>query len=117
MLFHKKVKFLGHEVSSDGVSPDPEKTAAVQSWDPPATVKQTAKLGAVEQRLQIASTDPECGGDQLVQAMDVPNETGEPFEGWGWNPTLWRFEQEKDPTVCQNPCGHANGSSDRDEYH
>ena len=39
-LFQKKVKFLGHEVSSQGVAPDPEKVIAIQSWEAPTTVKQ-----------------------------------------------------------------------------
>ena len=32
-LFHKRLRFLGHIISEDGVSPDPEKTRAVQEWD------------------------------------------------------------------------------------
>lgn len=39
-LFQKEVKFLGHQVSSQGVAPDPGKTAAVQNWATPTTVKQ-----------------------------------------------------------------------------
>ena len=39
-LFQKEVKFLGHQVCSQGVAPDPEKTAAVQNWATPATIKQ-----------------------------------------------------------------------------
>ena len=34
-LFHKRLRFLGHIISEDGVSPDPEKTRAVQEWDRP----------------------------------------------------------------------------------
>ena len=36
-LFHKRLRFLGHIISEDGVSPDPEKTRAVQEWDRPQT--------------------------------------------------------------------------------
>ena len=39
-LFQKRVKFLGHEVSSQGVAPDPEKVIAIQGWEAPATVRQ-----------------------------------------------------------------------------
>lgn len=39
-LFQKKVKFLGHVVSEEGVSPDPEKIEAVKSWSTPTTVKE-----------------------------------------------------------------------------
>ena len=34
-LFHKRLRFLGHIISEDGVSPDHEKTRAVQEWDRP----------------------------------------------------------------------------------
>uniref|UniRef100_A0A3B3IDF7 Gypsy retrotransposon integrase-like protein 1 n=1 Tax=Oryzias latipes TaxID=8090 RepID=A0A3B3IDF7_ORYLA len=90
---------------------------------------QTAKLGAVEQRwvaqlanfdytiryrpgkdhtnadalsrLHIASTGLGPVGTQTVHVMEVLDETEEPFNGWGWNPGLWRLEQQRDPTVCQ----------------
>lgn len=39
-LFQRKVTYLGHVVSSQGVATDPEKTAAVQDWPTPTTVKQ-----------------------------------------------------------------------------
>lgn len=39
-FFRKEVKFLGHVVSGQGVSPDPEKVTAVQEWNPPTTAKQ-----------------------------------------------------------------------------
>ena len=38
-LFKRKVTFLGHVVSGDGVTTDPEKTEAVKSWPTPRTVK------------------------------------------------------------------------------
>ena len=38
-IFQKKVSFLGHVVNSDGISPDPIKIEAVQSWPIPANVK------------------------------------------------------------------------------
>lgn len=39
-LFKKEVKFLGHCISSKGVSPDPDTVSAVQEWQPPRTVRQ-----------------------------------------------------------------------------
>lgn len=39
--------FLGHKVTCKGVSPDPEKVAAVQSWDTPETVRQVVVLVGV----------------------------------------------------------------------
>ncbi|KAL3692137.1 hypothetical protein R1sor_005788 [Riccia sorocarpa] len=34
-----KVNFLGHIVSAKGISPDPEKVAAIVKWEPPMTLK------------------------------------------------------------------------------
>jgi len=39
-LFQTKVKFLGHIVSSEGISTDPEKVEAVKEWPIPAKIKQ-----------------------------------------------------------------------------
>lgn len=39
-LFQKKVAYLGHIVSSQGVATDPDKAAVVRDWAPPITVKQ-----------------------------------------------------------------------------
>ena len=39
-LFQRSVTFLGHIVSSDGVSTYPEKVAAVRDWPTPMTPKQ-----------------------------------------------------------------------------
>ncbi|XP_076159467.1 uncharacterized protein LOC143142456 isoform X2 [Alosa pseudoharengus] len=39
-LFQREVKFLGHCISGEGVSPDPDKVAAVQDWQPPGTVSR-----------------------------------------------------------------------------
>ena len=46
-LFQKEVKFLGHCVSSKGISPDPEKVSAVQDWAPPTTSLSKAQARAV----------------------------------------------------------------------
>lgn len=40
IFFQKSVKFLGHEVSEQGVHTDKEKIKAVQDWPIPRTVKQ-----------------------------------------------------------------------------
>ena len=37
-LFSRSIKFIGHVVSRDGVSPDPEKIEAVQTWPVPQNV-------------------------------------------------------------------------------
>lgn len=39
-FFQKSVKYLGHIVSSEGISTNPEKTAAVKSWAKPTTEKE-----------------------------------------------------------------------------
>lgn len=35
-----KVTYVGHQISSDGITTDPEKTRAVSEWKPPTTVKE-----------------------------------------------------------------------------
>lgn len=39
-LFQRKVTYLGHVISKDGISTDPEKTTTVRDWVIPSTVKQ-----------------------------------------------------------------------------
>ncbi|KRZ52308.1 Retrovirus-related Pol polyprotein from transposon 17.6 [Trichinella nativa] len=39
-LFQKRVKYLGHVVSRDGVQPDPEKIKAVEQWPSPKCGKE-----------------------------------------------------------------------------
>jgi len=39
-LLRKKVSYLGHIVSSQGIEPDPKKISAVQDWKTPATVTE-----------------------------------------------------------------------------
>ena len=34
-LFHQRLRYLGHMVAEDGVSPDPEKTRTVDEWTTP----------------------------------------------------------------------------------
>jgi hypothetical protein len=36
----KEIKFLGHTISQDGISVDPEKVQEVMDWKPPTTVRQ-----------------------------------------------------------------------------
>ena len=36
-LFFKRLRFLGHSISEDGVAPDPEKVRAIQCWEKPKT--------------------------------------------------------------------------------
>ena len=36
----RKVTYLGHEVSGDGISPEPQNVAAVKEWPIPTTVKE-----------------------------------------------------------------------------
>ena len=39
-LFESSLSFLGHVVFKDGISTDPEKTAAVSSWPDPSNIKE-----------------------------------------------------------------------------
>jgi hypothetical protein len=36
----REIKFLGHTISQDGISVDPEKVQEVMDWEPPTTVRQ-----------------------------------------------------------------------------
>jgi hypothetical protein len=36
----REIKFLGHTISQDGISVDPEKVQEVMNWKPPTTVRQ-----------------------------------------------------------------------------
>jgi hypothetical protein len=36
----KEIKFLGHTISQDGISVDPEKVQEVMDWKPPTTIRQ-----------------------------------------------------------------------------
>jgi hypothetical protein len=40
----KEIKFLGHTISQDGISVDPEKVQEVMDWKPPTTVRQIRSL-------------------------------------------------------------------------
>jgi hypothetical protein len=39
-LWLREIKFLGHTISQDGISVDPEKVQEVMDWKPPTTVRQ-----------------------------------------------------------------------------
>jgi hypothetical protein len=39
-LWLREIKFLGHTVSQDGISVDPEKVQEVMDWKPPTIVRQ-----------------------------------------------------------------------------
>ena len=39
-FFKTSVLYLGHIVSSEGISTDPEKTAAIRNWQPPSNIKE-----------------------------------------------------------------------------
>lgn len=39
-FLQEKVQFLGHQISADGIGPDPGKVAAVTEWPVPTSVKQ-----------------------------------------------------------------------------
>ncbi|XDV39796.1 hypothetical protein PO909_008985 [Leuciscus waleckii] len=63
-LFQQQVKFLGHVVDKAGVHPDPEKTAAVQGWPTPTTVREVRSfLGLAEQNQFAEVQQIDANGD------------------------------------------------------
>ena len=40
VLFSRKVLYLGHVVTEEGISTDPEKVAAVQNWPEPCNISE-----------------------------------------------------------------------------
>ena len=40
LFFQRKLNFLGHTISSDGICADKKKVRAIQNWEPPKTIKQ-----------------------------------------------------------------------------
>ena len=44
ILFQREVKYLGHVVSEQGISPDPAKVEAIESWPRPTTVTEVKSL-------------------------------------------------------------------------
>jgi len=40
LFFKKKLLYLGHRVTSEGIETDPEKVAAIDELEPPSTVKE-----------------------------------------------------------------------------
>ena len=51
-LFQKSVLYLGHVVSSEGVSTDPEKIKAVKEWKVPTCVTEVRSFLGLSQLLQ-----------------------------------------------------------------
>ena len=43
-LFCKKVSFLGHQVSEEGISTDPEKVQTIKEWPQPRNVKEVRQF-------------------------------------------------------------------------
>ncbi|KAJ8006688.1 hypothetical protein DPEC_G00109820 [Dallia pectoralis] len=78
-LFQSKVTFLGHVVSKEGVSTDPEKTDAVQRWRAPTTTQEEAAV------LMTSAEDESC----------------QPEEG---SVSIWSERQENDPAL-REVCG------------
>jgi hypothetical protein len=43
-LFFERVVYVGHEVSKDGIAPDPEKTRCIRDWPEPQTPEEVRKF-------------------------------------------------------------------------
>ncbi|XP_062416225.1 uncharacterized protein LOC134107905 [Pungitius pungitius] len=78
-LFQKKVTYLGHVISGEGISTDPEKTAVVENWPIPSTIKQEMEP---DKQAQVGTAMVES--EASTKAKDN-----------------WKDWQEEDPTVAQ----------------
>jgi len=52
-FLQQKVQFLGHIVSTEGISPDPSKTSRVREWSVPTSVKETRLPVTIDGLLRI----------------------------------------------------------------
>ena len=55
IFFQNSVKFLGHEVSEQGIHTDKDKIKAVQEWPVPRTVKQVRSFVGLEPTIKDLS--------------------------------------------------------------
>ena len=78
-LFKDKVRYLGHVVSSHGVSTDPEKVEAVRSWKPPTSVKDLQSF------LGLAGYYRQYISDFSTVAKPLSRLTSKETE-WEWTP-------------------------------
>lgn len=84
-LFRTEVKFLGHRVSAEGVSPDPDKVSAVQEWTPPKTVRQVRSfLGFVGYYRRFIKDFSKIAKplNELLQGTSRPRGRGSPPIQW-----------------------------------
>ncbi|KAL6472413.1 hypothetical protein MHYP_G00186010 [Metynnis hypsauchen] len=84
-LFRQEVCYLGHVVSQHGVATDPEKTAAVEDWPAPRTVKQMQRLLAEWEQIKIQDRLLVCWvkeSDSGIEACQVLVPSGEAHKVW-----------------------------------
>lgn len=44
LVFERKVRYVGHIVSKEGIEPDPEKIQKVRDWDRPETPEDVRRF-------------------------------------------------------------------------
>ena len=75
-LFRRKVRFLGHVVCAEGVTPDPDKVEAVKTWPVPRNAKEVRRfvgLCTYYQRFVRSFSD-------VARPLDELTEKGQSFE-------------------------------------
>ena len=55
-FFQKSVVFLGHVLSKDGISPNPEKVSKVRDWPVPKTAKEVHSFSGISVLLSLVYT-------------------------------------------------------------
>ena len=82
ILFLRKVQFLGHVVSEEGISTDPEKISAIKEWPVPTSVTQLRSFVGI-----CATT-----GDLLDHFLKLPNHFINLLRNW---PSLYEMKNAR----------------------
>lgn len=79
-FFRKKIKFLGHVLTSEGIHPDPEKIAAIHNFPAPKNIKQLRGfLGLINYYTKFTKEHSEA----TIPLLELTRKN----QPWRWNET------------------------------
>jgi transposase InsO family protein len=118
-FFKRKVKYVGHIVSGEGVEPDPEKIERVRSWPTPTTPEDVRRfLGFVGYYRRFVKDFSKIARP-LTDLMPSPKKTSKSKKSsktdtrppWTWGPKETKaFQLLKDALTSQSVLGYPNFS-------